>query len=62
MERMGEKESATYMETITQAAVTSINKYFVLKYICDELKLDIDRNANHAEGEVEKALYAKIVK
>jgi hypothetical protein len=59
---MGEKESETYIETIKQAAITSINKYFVLKYVCDELKIDIDRNKNHAEGEVEQALYAKIVK
>lgn len=62
LERMGEKESQAYLETIKQAAMTSIHKYFILKYICDELKLDIDRNKNHAEGEVEKALYAKIVK
>jgi len=61
LERMGEKESQAYIETIKQAAITSIHKYFVLKYVCDELKLDIDRNKNHAEGEVEKALYAKIV-
>lgn len=62
LERMGEKESQTYIETIKQAAITSIHKYFVLKYICDELKLDIDWAKNHAEGEVERALYAKIVK
>ncbi len=62
LERMGEKESQAYIETIKQAAITSIHKYFVLKYICDELKLDIDWTKNHAEGEVEKALYAKIVK
>ncbi len=62
LERMGEKESQAYIETIKQAAITSINKYFVLKYVCDELKIDIDRTKNHAEGEVEKALYAKIVK
>lgn len=62
LERMGEKESQAYIETIKQAAITSIHKYFVLKYICDELKLDIDWTKNHAEGEVEKALYAKIIK
>ena len=62
LERMGETESQAYIETIKQAAITSINKYFVLKYICDELKIDIDRNKNHAEGEVERALYNKIVK
>jgi trigger factor len=62
LERMGEKESQAYIETIKQAAITSIHKYFVLKYICDELKLDIDWTKNHAEWEVEKALYAKIVK
>lgn len=62
LERMGEKESQAYLETIKQAALTSIHKYFVLKYICDELKLDIDRSGNQAEGEVEKKLYEKIVK
>lgn len=62
LERMGEKESQAYIETIKQAAITSIHKYFVLKHVCDELKLDIDWTKNHAEGEVEKALYAKIVK
>ena len=62
LERMGEKESQAYIETIKQAAITSIHKYFVLKYVCDELKLDIDWEKNHAEWEVEKALYAKIVK
>ena len=46
---MGEKESQEYIETIKQAAITSIHKYFVLKYICDELKLDIDWTKNHAE-------------
>jgi trigger factor len=61
LERMGEKESQAYIETIKQAALTSIHKYFVLKFVCDELKLDIDRNKNHAEGEVERALYTKIV-
>lgn len=62
LERMGEKESQAYIETIKEASLTSIHKYFVLKHLCDELKLDIDWSKNHSEGEVEKALYAKIVK
>ena len=58
---MGEQESQKYIETIKQAAITSVHKYFVLKFVCDELKLDIDWTKNHAEGEVEKILYAKLV-
>lgn len=61
LDRMGEQESQKYIETIKQAAITSVHKYFVLKFVCDELKLDIDWTKNHAEGEVEKALYAKLV-
>lgn len=61
LDRMGEQESQKYIETIKQAAITSVHKYFVLKFVCDELKLDIDWTKNHAEGEVEKALYEKLV-
>lgn len=62
LERMGEKESQAYLETIKQAAITSVHKYFVLKFVCDELKLDIDRTQGHTEGEVEKKLYESLVK
>jgi FKBP-type peptidyl-prolyl cis-trans isomerase (trigger factor) len=61
LERMGEKESQAYIETIKEASVDSMRRYFIMRHICDALTLDIDRSANHAEGEVEKKLYEKII-
>ncbi len=62
LERMGEDESKKYIETIKQAAISSIHKYFIMKCVADELKLDIDRDTAQANGEVEKKLYEKLVK
>lgn len=62
LERMGQEEADKYIDTIRQAAVSSIHKYFVMKYVADELKLDINRDAAQANGEVEKKLYEKLVK
>lgn len=61
LERMGKEEADKYVDTIRQASLTSIHKYFLLKYVADELNLDIDRNAAQANGEVEKKLYEKLV-
>ena len=62
LERMGKEESDKYVETIRQAAVASIHKYFIMKYVADDLKLDIDRDKAQANGEVEQKLYDKLVK
>lgn len=58
---MGKEEADKYVDTIRQASLTSIHKYFLLKYVADELQLDIDRNNAQANGEVEKKLYEKLV-
>lgn len=61
LDRMGKEEADKYVDTIRQASLTSIHKYFLLKYVADELQLDIDRNNAQANGEVEKKLYEKLV-
>ena len=62
LERMGKQEADKYIDTIRTAAISSMHKYFILKYVADELKLDIDREKAQANGEVEKKLYEKLVK
>lgn len=62
LERMGEEEGKKYIDTIREAAISSIHKYFIMKYVADELKLGIDRDNAQANGEVEKKLYDKLVK
>lgn len=62
LERMGKQEADKYVDTIRTAAISSMHKYFILKYVADELKLDIDREKAQANGEVEKKLYEKLVK
>ncbi len=60
LERMGEEESKKYIETIKQSSISSIHKYFILKFVAQELELDIDRTKAQERWEVEKKLYEKL--
>lgn len=62
LDRLGEEEAKKYVDSIKEAAEISIHKYFILKYVTEELKLPIDWNKSHASGEVEQQLYDKLVK
>lgn len=62
LERMGDEEAKKYIDTIRQAAISSIHKYFIMKYVADELQIGINRESAQANGEVEKKLYDKLVK
>ena len=62
LERMGKQEADKYVDTIRTAAISSMHKYFILKYVADELKLGIDREKAQANGEVEQKLYDTLVK
>ena len=59
---MGKQEADKYVDTIRTAAISSMHKYFILKYVADELKLGIDREKAQANGEVEQKLYDTLVK
>jgi trigger factor len=61
LQRMGEEASKKYLEDIKQSGITSMRRFFVMKYITEELKLDIDRTKQTEEGVVEKMLYDKVV-
>lgn len=59
---MGDEKSKSYLEEIKQAGITSMRKFFIIKFIGEELKLDIDWTKNQEDGEIEKKLYEKLVK
>ena len=58
---MGDEASKKYLEDIKQSGITSMRRFFVMKYITEELKLDIDRTKQTEEGVVEKMIYEKVV-
>lgn len=59
-ERMGEADAQKYIEEIKQSGITSMKKFFVMRYICDDLWLNLDWS-QVKEGEAEHALYEKLV-
>ena len=61
LQKMGEAESKKYIDTIRDAGHKSIQKFFVMRKICEDLWLDINRSADMEEGAAEKMLYEKVV-
>lgn len=61
LQKMGDEKSKSYLEEIKQAGITSMRKFFIIKFIGESLKLDIDWTKNQDDGEIEKKLYDKLV-
>lgn len=59
-EQLWDEKAKQFVEEISKAAQDSLEKFFILQQIAQELQLDIDRNKwEHLD--VEKKLYAKIM-
>jgi trigger factor len=60
-DQMGEEKSKAFLEDIRKAASESLEKFFILKQICDSLALDINRE-KPGKLEIEEKLYTKVSK
>lgn len=60
-DQMGEEKSKAFLEDIRKAAAESLEKFFILKQVCDSLTLDINRE-KPGKLEIEEKLYAKFNK
>jgi len=60
-DQMGEEKSKAFLEDIRKAAKESLEKFFILKQVCDAQKLDINRE-KPGKLEIEEKLYAKFNK
>ncbi len=58
--QMGEDKAKTFVDDISAAAKESLEKFFILQKVADELKLDINRE-KPVDLEIEKKLYDKLV-
>lgn len=58
--QMGEEKAKTFVDDISAAAKESLEKFFILQKVADELKLDINRE-KPVDLEIEKKLYDKLV-
>ena len=58
--QLGEEKTKEFIEEISKAAQDSLEKFFILQKITEELKIDIDRQkGGHLEAE--KKLYEKVM-
>ena len=58
--QMGEEKSKSFIEDMASSAKESLEKFFILQKISEELKLDINWE-KPVDLEVEKKLYDKLV-
>ena len=58
-DQMGEDKSKAFLNDIKKAAGESLEKFFILKQICDSLSLDINRE-KPGKLEIEEKLYTKL--
>jgi FKBP-type peptidyl-prolyl cis-trans isomerase (trigger factor) len=58
--QLGDEKTKEFIEEISKAAQDSLEKFFILQKITEELKIDIDRQkGEHLEAE--KKLYEKVM-
>lgn len=57
--QMWEEKAKTFVDDISLAAKESLEKFFILQKVADELKLDINRE-NPVDLEIERKLYKKL--
>lgn len=57
--QMGEEKAKAFVEDISSAAKESLEKFFILQKVADELKLDINRE-KPVDLEIERKLYEKL--
>ncbi len=58
--QMGEEKAKVFVDDISLAAKESLEKFFILQKVADELKLDINRE-KPVDLEIERKLYEKLI-